>query len=158
MFNDWINCWGLIETKDPCRSFSWSNNQESPILATLDRILVSTVWGVQYPLVRVNMLPRGVSDHNPLRVSFGDSNQVRDPLFRFEKWWLEMADLEEVVKNTWNADCSMEDPIDRWQFKIRSLRRKLKGWHRNREAEVKKKKASQDRAKRKELNEKLEVC
>jgi hypothetical protein len=57
------------------------------------------------------------------------------------------------------------------------LRRKLKGWHRNREAEVKKEKASlisevdklarlaeqkslasQDRAKRKDLNEKLEVC
>jgi hypothetical protein len=59
MFNDWINCWGLIEIKDPCRYFSWSNNQESPIMATLDRILVSTNWEVKYPLVRVNMLPRG---------------------------------------------------------------------------------------------------
>jgi hypothetical protein len=53
-----------------------------------------------------------------------------------------MVDLEEVVKNTCNDVCSMEDPIDRWQFKISSLIRKLKGWHRNREAEVKKEKAS----------------
>jgi hypothetical protein len=28
LFNNWINCWGLIEIKDPCKSFTWSNNQE----------------------------------------------------------------------------------------------------------------------------------
>ena len=41
IFNDWINKWGLIEIKDPRRVFSWSNNQEHPIMATLDRILIS---------------------------------------------------------------------------------------------------------------------
>jgi hypothetical protein len=31
MFN-WINCWGLMEIKDPCKTFTWSNNKDMPIL------------------------------------------------------------------------------------------------------------------------------
>jgi hypothetical protein len=49
MFNDWINRCGLIEIKDPVRFFSWSNNQEKPILAKLDRILASVEWDSKYP-------------------------------------------------------------------------------------------------------------
>lgn len=83
-FCDWINKWGLIELKDPSR-----NNQECPIMATLDRILVSIEWDSKYPLAKVQMLPKGVSDHNPLLINFGGRIMVKDPLFRFEKWWLE---------------------------------------------------------------------
>jgi hypothetical protein len=82
-----------MEIKDPSRSFSWSNNQESPIMAALDRILVSIDWDAKYPLARLIMLPKGVSDHNALRITFGDKLQVKEPLFRFEKWLLEMDDL-----------------------------------------------------------------
>jgi hypothetical protein len=31
------------------------------------------------------------------------------------------------------------DPVQVWQFKIRTLRKKIKGWSRNREVELKKK-------------------
>jgi hypothetical protein len=34
------------------------------------------------------------------------------------------------------------DPVQVWQFKIRTLRKKIKGWSRNREVELKKKKAN----------------
>ena len=33
-FNDWINYWGLVELKNPTRSFTWVNNQDQPIMAT----------------------------------------------------------------------------------------------------------------------------
>jgi endonuclease/exonuclease/phosphatase family metal-dependent hydrolase len=72
VFNEWIDKWGLIDIKDPTRPFTWSNNQEHPILATLDRVLVSVHWKVKYPLAKVTMLHKGVSDHNPLAISFGD--------------------------------------------------------------------------------------
>jgi hypothetical protein len=49
-FNDWINLWGLVELKDLSRSYSWSNNQASPVMATLDRILASVEWEHKYPL------------------------------------------------------------------------------------------------------------
>jgi hypothetical protein len=38
-FNDWISLWGLIEIKDPSSFYSWSNNQASPVMTTLDKIL-----------------------------------------------------------------------------------------------------------------------
>jgi hypothetical protein len=69
----------------------------------------------------------------------------------------------------------MERYVDIWQFKIRLLRKKIKGWHRNRKAELKREKAqllteldlldrlaeqgpliAQDKRRRKETKEKLE--
>jgi hypothetical protein len=43
-FNDWNTRWGMIDIKDLTRTFTWSNNQECPIMATLDRILMSSDW------------------------------------------------------------------------------------------------------------------
>jgi hypothetical protein len=48
-FNDWIYRWGLIELSDPARTFTWINNQDKPILAKLDRTLVSIEWDNKYP-------------------------------------------------------------------------------------------------------------
>jgi hypothetical protein len=64
-FNDLINKWGLLEIKDPNRSFSWSNNKKNPIMAKLDRVLVSVNWDNKYPLANVRMRPKGCSDDNP---------------------------------------------------------------------------------------------
>jgi hypothetical protein len=41
IFNDWIKKWGLMEINDPSRLYTWSNNQDNPIMAKIDRILVS---------------------------------------------------------------------------------------------------------------------
>jgi hypothetical protein len=130
-----------MEIKDPLRSFSWSNNQENPILAKLDRILASVEWDSKYPLARVTMLSKEVSDHNPLRIDFGGEANIKEPLFRFEKWWLQCEDFAEVVKKAWNIDCLASDPVQIWQVKIRNLRKKINGWNKNREAEMRKKKA-----------------
>jgi len=40
-FNDWINRWGLIEIKNPAKTYTWFKNQERPIMAALDRILIN---------------------------------------------------------------------------------------------------------------------
>jgi hypothetical protein len=57
-------------------------------MATLDRILMTVEWEAKYPLAKVNMLAKGVNDHNPLVISFGERMIIKDPIFRFEKWWL----------------------------------------------------------------------
>jgi hypothetical protein len=44
------------------------------------------------------MLPNGVSDHNPLKISFGERTQSKEPMFRFEKWQLEVEEFVELVK------------------------------------------------------------
>jgi hypothetical protein len=60
--------------------------------------------------------------------------------FRFEKWWLQVDGFDQMVEETWSAPCNCVKAIDRWQFKIRNLRKKLKGWNANLESDQKKKK------------------
>jgi hypothetical protein len=141
-FNDWINLWGLIEIKDPSRSYSWSNNQSSPVMATLDRILASVEWKSKYPLAQVTMLSKGVSDHNPLLITTRGEGVSKDPLFRFEKWWLQVEGFAEMVNKAWDFEVNSSDPMVVWQTKIRLLRKKIKGWSRNIGADLKRKKAS----------------
>jgi hypothetical protein len=52
-------------------------------LAKLDRVMIYVEWESNYPFAKVVMLPKGVSDHNPLRVSFGDKGQANQPFFCF---------------------------------------------------------------------------
>jgi hypothetical protein len=102
-FNDWINCWSMIDIKDPCRSFTWSNNQECPIMATLDRILASVDWDAKHLLVKVTILHKGVNGYNPLVIKFGEKLQIKDPIFKSEKCWLEVEGLSELVKKIWDT-------------------------------------------------------
>jgi hypothetical protein len=139
LFSDWIDKWGLIDLKDPCRNYTWSNNQRSPIMARLDSL--SLDWEGKYPLANVITLPRRVSDHNPILLSFGGKEQGMEALFRFEKWWLEIEGFSEMVRAAWSTKCQLSNPVAVWQFKIRLLRKKIRGWSRNVEEDVKKKKA-----------------
>jgi hypothetical protein len=139
-FNDWIYSWGQIELNDPTRTYSWSNNQSNPILAKLDRVLVSVDWDIKYPTSKVVMLPKGLSDHNPIKISFGVKNYIKDPIFYFEKWWLELEEFADVVARAWDIESQDNDPMSVWQSKVRNLRKKAKGWSRNRESELRKNK------------------
>ena len=40
------------------KKFTWTNNQEHPILAKIDRIFVSGLWGAAFPLSCVKALDR----------------------------------------------------------------------------------------------------
>jgi hypothetical protein len=71
-FNDWIDRWPLIDLKDPSRTFTLTNNQNLPIMDTLDTIMLTTHWKSKYPLAKTSMLPKGISDHNPLMITFGE--------------------------------------------------------------------------------------
>jgi hypothetical protein len=61
-------------------------------------------------------------------------------IFRFEKWWLQQPDFKELVAKLWNTPCSFTDPVDIWQFKVRLVRKKVKGWALNINAQVRKQK------------------
>jgi hypothetical protein len=125
-FNVWIDKWGLMDIKDPSRSFTWSNNQRCPILTVLDRTLISVELGIKYPTTKMVKLPKEASGQNPLLLDLGGQIQIKDPMFRFEKWWLEIDGFEEIVKEVWQAECPCSNPVDRWQYKIRLLRKKAR--------------------------------
>jgi hypothetical protein len=106
-------------------------------MAKLDRMLASVEWDLKYPMSKLTILPKNVSDHNPIQLQFGDKPQTNEPIFRFEKWWLDMEDFVEVVQRAWEIECTNTDPISVWQCKIRNLRKKIKGWSKNRDCELK---------------------
>jgi hypothetical protein len=121
----------LIELDPPNKAFTWTNNQENLIMARIDRIFVTTDWEAAFPLARVKALERPPSDHNPLLLNTGDNMQFGKRKFRFEKWWLSKEPFNEVISKAWETNCSEPRPIDRWQFKIRTLRRIVRGWAAN---------------------------
>ena len=57
-FNSWVNKWALIELNPSNKKFTWTNNQEHPILAKIDMIFVSGLWGAAFPLSCVKALDR----------------------------------------------------------------------------------------------------
>jgi hypothetical protein len=135
LFNDWINKFHLIKIKNVGRRFTWANNQDNLILATLDRVFVSTCWENMFLAVSLRSLLRVGSDHTPLLLDFGAFSPPVVKQFRFEKWWLEVEGFKEVVAKSRTSPCNMSKSIDVWQYKTRNLRKILKGWAINREAE-----------------------
>ena len=141
-FNDWINQWNLIEIKNPSRTYTWTNNQEQPVMAVLDRVLTTTDLEAHYPLISVKAIPRVGSDHVPLVVNFGTSHNPKPYLFCFEKWWLTQEGFHDLVRNSWNLPCHETNPLDTWHCKLKRLRQHLKGWSLNVNADLKRKKQS----------------
>jgi hypothetical protein len=128
LFNDWVNKFALIDIKNSSRKFTWGNNQDNMIMALLDRVFITTCWDNLYPASSVKVKPRLGSDHAPLVVDTGAIKIPSIKQFCFEKWWLGVEGFDQVVSSSWLAPCNLWKAIDRWQFKIRNLRKKLKVW------------------------------
>jgi hypothetical protein len=39
---------------------------------------------------------------------------MKEGVFRFEKWWLEMDDFADVVKKSWDIECPSSNPVEIW--------------------------------------------
>ena len=89
LFNEWIHDFGLIELKNSSTSYTWTNNQEQPIMAAIDKFFCNTVFDQKYPLSSVMAKARVGSDHVPLILNCCIHEQKKPRLFKFEKWWLE---------------------------------------------------------------------
>ena len=82
LFNDWINSWNLMEIFVSNRKYTWSNNQENPGFAVLDRIFTSLDWDAHFPMSSLVALPRVGSDHAPLVLDTGARRHVGPKMFR----------------------------------------------------------------------------
>jgi hypothetical protein len=78
--------------------FTWSNNQPNPTLGKLDRYLMSKQWEDIFPSVKINKLPREVSDHNPLILMTDTQIPLRHLGFRFELIWIKNPIFNKIVK------------------------------------------------------------
>jgi exonuclease III len=139
-YNEWFNRNSLIEIGLTERDFTWSNNQERVIISHIDRIFCSTEFEAQYPLATARALPRNPSDHAPILWESGHGQLDKKPRFKIKKRWLKSAEFKELVKKVWSNRGEGDKAIDRWQYRIRLLRKKARGWSMNVDAEYRRKK------------------
>jgi exonuclease III len=92
------------------RSFTWSNEQEEPILARLDRVLFNPTWEDLYPISDLAALSTNISDHCPLLMTCS-SARARSFRFRFENFWPKLPGFQEVVQAAWSASETVGDPL-----------------------------------------------
>ena len=127
MFNTLIDFHELRELVMTGGMFTWSNNQEDPLLEKLDRILVNKEWEDIFPNVLVKKLPTDVSDHNPLILSCGPDKNLRHLQFKFELHWLSNPDFIQAVKKIWDKPCRAKTSLDKIQQKLKMLKQYFKG-------------------------------
>ena len=138
MFNVIIEQAGLRELPLNGRQYTWANNQEDPTYQKLDRVLMCPAWEEKYPLTILQAFAREISDHTPLFLDTGETHTIRYT-FRYENGWFLREGFKELMYKTWNKKFK-GDVLDRWQSRMRELRKKAKGWNKNMDAWYKKSK------------------
>lgn len=139
IFNVIIDQSNLRELEMNGRKFTWSNSQKNVTHEKLDRILVSIDREHKYPMAVVRNLEKVFSDHVPLLVDTGQKPENHS-IFKFELSWMLREDIHEVVKKIWENDKGGGVSLDRWQRKLKRLRRVFKGWNMNWEGTYKREK------------------
>ena len=67
------------------RLFTWSNIQDRPILARLEKVLVSSDWETHFLFATLRSIPRLTSNHVVLCINIGDNLATNRKIFHFEK-------------------------------------------------------------------------
>jgi hypothetical protein len=119
--------------------YTWSNNQDPPVLEKLDRILVSKSWEDLFPHALVRKLPREVSDHNPLIMTSGTPKKMPHIQFKFDLNWLDNPDFYVQVEKIWLKPCRAKSALDKIQQKLKLFKQFFKGWGFNLQGELRKK-------------------
>ncbi|KAK1300345.1 hypothetical protein QJS10_CPB13g01076 [Acorus calamus] len=127
-FSDWIDSESWVDIPLANQCFTWSSLREVPSCARLDRVLVSPDWEDFYPLCSLRGLPRICSDHTPLLLE-GGAQSVLVRWFKFENWWLQVDGFRELVDSSWRMPALGLRGAKKFSFKLKRLKRTLKGWN-----------------------------
>jgi hypothetical protein len=82
------------------RKFTWSNQQNPPILARLDWVLVNPDWSFALPDSTLTSSCRPTSDHVPLHLETS-TKAPHSKVFRLENTWLRHPSFPPLVSSNW---------------------------------------------------------
>jgi hypothetical protein len=133
LFNAVIDSLDLKEIEMVGRQFTWANSLPEPTYEKLDRVLMDHNWESKYPMVNVRALPRieRLSDHAPILLTTGKNRSQCKRQFKFELGWLQREGFSDMVKRVWERPIAGSSPIQRWNNKLRAMRKHLGGWARH---------------------------
>jgi hypothetical protein len=99
----------------------------NPTLEKLDQILMSREWEKFFPILAYKR-PREFFDHNPIIMDSQFSTLSQSRSFKFELSWLEHPDFLVKVEEIWLAPTRDNSTLSRVLFKLKKVRKFLKGW------------------------------
>jgi hypothetical protein len=84
-------------------------------------------------MVSVRALERieKLSDHASILLTTGTPRPPLKRPFKFELGWLQRDGFHDMVRRVWKRPVSGNNPILRWNNKIRAMRKHLSGWARH---------------------------
>jgi hypothetical protein len=92
----WINDLALKEVPLHGRKFTWSNGQNSPTLARLDRAFYSVEWEQLFPNCLLQSVASQDLDHCSLILGLNDIKQGKRR-FHFKAFWPKLDGFQETV-------------------------------------------------------------
>jgi hypothetical protein len=129
-FNALIHDLAWFELPLHDRLYTWTNNQEVPVLARLDRLFFNSNWNSLFPNSHLSSLPRPISDHNPIVVSAGTSIPT-SPIFRFENSWLLDPLFLQTTLPGWGFQGASHGAVHDLAACIKGFRAAAKVWKKN---------------------------
>ena len=105
----------------------WSNQQDSPTLVKLDRVLCSVDWEDKFPNCLLQSMASEDSDHCPLLLGLQD-NKVGRRRFHFESFWTRIDGFQEVVAAAWTSVPTSSCPYLTLSQKFKATARGLQRW------------------------------
>ncbi|KAH0649268.1 hypothetical protein KY285_034516 [Solanum tuberosum] len=99
---------GLQEMKTVGGTYNWTNGHTC---SRIDRALVNAEWMIQMPIMEVNILRPGVSNHSPLKIALEKRSQKKYRAFRFFNYIADHTRFLPIVKQAWQGETngSMKD-------------------------------------------------
>jgi hypothetical protein len=104
--------------------------QAEPLLEQLDWFFTSANWTINFPKTEVLPLAKITSDHIPCKVMISTCIP-KASLFRFENFWVQQNDFQEIVSDCWMNTPVLNDAAKNISSKFKALRARLKHWSRN---------------------------
>jgi len=101
-FRKLINDLALKELPLHGRKFTWSDQQDSPTLVKLDRVLCTIDWEDIFPNYLLQSSASDDSDHCPLPLGLHDNKGGRRR-FHFESFWPKLEGFHEAVASAWTS-------------------------------------------------------
>lgn len=128
-FNNTIHSLALMELPLLDRLFTWTNNQNEPILARLDRVLLNTDFKFAFPNSTLTSQTQSTSDHVPLIISIA-TTVPRPSIFHFENSWLRNPAFLPAILLSWSSSASTTDTAGSLVARLKGIQYAAKVWAR----------------------------
>ena len=122
-----INDLALKELPLHGRKFTWSNQQDSPTLVKLDRVLCTVDWEDIFPNYLLQSSASDDSDNCPLLLGLHDNKRGRRR-FHFESFWPKLEGFHEAVASAWTSVPVGSCPFTTIDKKLKAVTKSLQSW------------------------------